>query len=178
MSIDEERKHIREIIHRHTDLNDEMRDDLVDNIVNGCHIYINFYAKSNNIEPSWNNPQYLDIFNSTFYHIKIHLDPESLIKSRMLLDNILLFMEDNTKGINPAYIASRRDYSLAPNIHKFIEEMENRVPDEVEENVSSRYTCNACGMKRTRLKTVQLRAADEESNTSITCVNCGNNWIH
>jgi DNA-directed RNA polymerase subunit M/transcription elongation factor TFIIS len=118
------------------------------------------------------NPIVLNVYNAIAYNILINLDPESSIQSNYLINGLL------DGKINPKTIGKLRTIDLAPDkTQEIVNHINIRKNQKIETKTVKIYKCRICGENETTTRSIQLRAADEASNTEVTCANCKNVWI-
>lgn len=158
---------ILDIFKKYTKLEFKKALEYTAQIENSCYQYA---CKSTNILSK--NQNFYTLYNIICINIIKNLDPKSEVGSKYLLKSII------TGKINPSQIAFLDSNKLNPKINKHINETVYRQRNEkIEEKITTLYTCRKCRGNITTAQDVQLRAADEGSNTRITCMTCNNVWI-
>lgn len=121
-----------------------------------------------NILPSWQDKNFIKIYNTTTYKILTFLDIDSMvIDSSYVVENLL-----NNK-IKPENIAEtdlsiqyRKKYS------DIIEHYNDRQEQKIEYRFSKLVKCNQCKRFSCTENTVQTRSLDEAATKKYTCVHC------
>ena len=69
-------------------------------------------------------------------------------------------------------------FYLNPNLNiKYVETIELKSKQKVEQTVSRLYTCGKCKKNKTKHTKMQTRSSDEGYTVFINCVECGNKWM-
>lgn len=117
---------------------------------------------------TWAEYKFVTRYSAQCYRIIMNLDTniggefaERLIGGTIDANNVA---EMSSSEINPSANKSER------------EEIATRSEQRVEQKVSKVHTCRKCGGRETTTKVYQGRAADEDVNISIKCINCGMIW--
>ena len=124
---------------------------------------------------SWDNPMFVDIYVSKLRCILNNIDPTGTIKNTYLLPAI------HAGKVDPARLAFMEPVELFPDrskslIDKF-KEQENTL--HYHKPVTSKaYTCGKCKKSTCLVQQYQSRSCDESATTSISCLYCGNRWVH
>ncbi len=118
------------------------------------------------------NPIVINVYSTITQDILINLDPESSINSDYFLNSIV------DGSIDPKTIGKLNTIDLAPEKTKtIIDHINIRKNQKIKKKTIEIYTCSICRHNKTTTMSVQLKAADEITNTQVTCENCGNTWI-
>ena len=175
---------LKKIFHDYeSGINEDQISSIINNIIYGAHKKTNEVARKHNVEINWNNETYIQLLNSEFANIRVHLDENSPIGSNFLMKKLIEYKVAEAAGLeldpkyNPTKIAYLSPTELCKNLEGKIQGIVSHKADEVEENLSSMYVCRRCRNRSTRVEQIQTRSADEEQSLRITCVACGNRWI-
>jgi DNA-directed RNA polymerase subunit M/transcription elongation factor TFIIS len=121
---------------------------------------------------SCDDKNFLSLYSLSTMRITKNLDPSSEVNNDYLINLVL------TKQINPVDLANLSINELCPEkSDAIIEKLKIRSNQKVKQKTSTLYRCSNCGKRETVIKLVQIRAMDESSSTSITCIFCKNRWI-
>ena len=136
--------------------------------------YIIEISKEKNIQRSWTNPVFTNLYQSKVLSIYSNLKEDSYIKNNQLLNNIL------SKKIKPEDIGSLSVYDIFPDNWKEllnIKSKKDKIKYELKpEAMTNLFKCRKCGSRETSYYEVQTRSADEPMTQFITCLTCGNRW--
>jgi len=140
-------------------------------IERGCYNKVINQCAACGILCAWTERKFAERYSAECYRIVVNLDPKSSVGSTYLGESIL-------KGaIDANELSNMSNYELNPSCSAAErDEISLRNEQKVEQKVSKAYTCAKCGGKETTMKKYQGRAADEDVNISIRCVNCGAIW--
>jgi DNA-directed RNA polymerase subunit M/transcription elongation factor TFIIS len=105
---------------------------------------------------AWNERRFTDRYSAECYRIIINIDPTSSIGSKYLGELILAGKIDLNS------ISNMTNYELNPESSKAERDEINR--------------CAKCGGRETTMIPYQGRAADEDVNISVKCINCNAVW--
>ena len=148
------------------------KDKIIENIEKSCYITTLSECDKTMCVQSWNNSKFVYLYRIISSKVTKNLDPTSEVNSSYLLTEI------KNKNIDIDTIASLSSEKLCPDKSKKLKEkIKHRSLQKIERKRGKMYTCRICKRKETTVETVQLRALDEGSSYSITCVFCQHNWI-
>jgi DNA-directed RNA polymerase subunit M/transcription elongation factor TFIIS len=120
---------------------------------------------------AWNERRFTDRYSAECYRIIINIDPTSSIGSKYLGELILAGKIDLNS------ISNMTNYELNPESSKAErDEINLRNEQKVEIKVSKTNRCAKCGGRETTMIPYQGRAADEDVNISVKCINCNAVW--
>tara|TARA_Y100001970_G_scaffold287449_1_gene412155 strand:+ start:2863 stop:3393 length:531 start_codon:yes stop_codon:yes gene_type:complete len=136
--------------------------------------YIINLSKEKNIQRSWSNVVFLNLYRSKILSIYSNLDQNGYIKNDQLLNNI----KDGT--IKPENVGELSVYDIFPDNWKEllnIKSKRDKIKYELKpEAMTTLFKCRKCGSRETSYYEVQTRSADEPMTQFITCLKCGNRW--
>jgi DNA-directed RNA polymerase subunit M/transcription elongation factor TFIIS len=132
-------------------------------------------AQQSGMWKSWENPIFVDLYISKLRCILNNLDPSGTVKNTYLLPAIHSNKIDLTRlaFMEPVELFPDRSKAL---IDKF-KEQEHTL--HYHKPVTSKaYTCGKCKKSTCLVQQYQSRSCDESATTSISCLYCGNRWVH
>ena len=136
--------------------------------------YIINLSKEKNIQRSWSNVVFINLYRSKILSIYSNLDQNGYIKNDQLLNNI----KDGT--IKPENVGELSVYDIFPDNWKEllnIKSKRDKIKYELKpEAMTTLFKCRKCGSRETSYYEVQTRSADEPMTQFITCLKCGNRW--
>ena len=161
---------IRNILSNH-DMDD---DTLVQQIENGIYDKTVTYAKTKNIDDSWANTNFRQLYFAKFRHICTNLDPDSYVKNKKLLGEI-------TGGkIKANELGSLTPQALFPSQWQMLMDdkfKKDKHMYEVDKSgATDEFLCRKCGQRECTFYEMQTRSADEPMTIFVTCLSCGNRW--
>jgi transcription elongation factor S-II len=144
------------------------------NIEKSIYNYVIEISKERNIQRSWNNEIFSNIYRSKILSIYSNLKEGSYINNTQLLKNI------KTKEIKPEDIGKLSVYDIYPDNWKEllnIKSKRDKIKYELKpEAMTNLFKCRKCGSRETSYYEVQTRSADEPMTQFITCLSCNNRW--
>ena len=136
--------------------------------------YVIKISKERNIQRSWNNPIFNNIYRSKILSVNSNLNENSYIHNTHLLKSIL------NKDINPNDVGKLSVYDIYPDNWKEllnIKSKRDKIKYELKpEAMTTLFKCRKCGSRETSYYEVQTRSADEPMTQFITCLSCNNRW--
>lgn len=158
----------------------EKFDDLINdkcksrNVEKSIYNYIIKLSKNKNIDRSWNNDIFRNLYLSKVRSIYSNLKRDSYIQNKNFLTLVI-----NDK-IDIKNIANMSIYDIFPENWKEILELKSK-KDKLKyelkpEAMTDAFKCRKCGSRSTSYYEVQTRSADEPMTQFITCLNCNNRW--
>ena len=136
--------------------------------------YIINLSKEKNIQRSWSNVVFLNLYRSKILSIYSNLDQNGYIKNDQLLNNI----KDGT--IKPENVGELSVYDIFPDNWKEllnIKSKRDKIKYELKpEAMTTLFKCRKCGSRETSYYEVQTRSADEPMTQFITCLKCDTRW--
>jgi DNA-directed RNA polymerase subunit M/transcription elongation factor TFIIS len=161
-------------------------------------------AKEKNIPTFWGSSDFVAQYSSLGYTLKINLDIKSSVNGTKCGDDHqtslvamkvcnaiklkyfchLQNLSDVVKKLITSYvsaldldrIAYLSSLELNPAINqKFVAHLNLRNQQHVEEKCSEMHLC-ACGQRKTRVYSKQIRSFDEGPTIFIECIKCGRKW--
>ena len=140
----------------------------------GIYNYVIGVAKERNIQRSWDNSMFVNLYRSKILSVYSNLDKDSYIKNTKLLENI-----KNGK-IDPEKVGFLSVYDTFPDNWKEllnIKSKRDKIKYELKpEAMTNLFKCRKCGSRETSYYEVQTRSADEPMTQFITCLSCSNRW--
>lgn len=147
-------------------------ESLVRRMERSCFNYAVNECEEKYIQKSWQNPLFLQIYNSVCYKCLSNLDSASSVNSTNLIN--MLINED----VLPSDIASLSSEIMNPEAaRKERDELDTRRKQKRNLKFTTRYPCPKCKAKKVNYYEVQLRGADEASDNHCICLECGNEWV-
>lgn len=167
--------------------NDEKRGKMVDylqltiknkklsrTVEKSIYNYVIEISKERNIQRSWSNPIFMNIYRSKVLSINSNLKTNNYINNTHLLKNI------RNKNINPNDVGKLSVYDIYPDNWKDllnIKSKRDKIKYELKpEAMTTLFKCRKCGSRETSYYEVQTRSADEPMTQFITCLSCNNRW--
>ena len=136
--------------------------------------YVIEVSKERNIQRSWNNPIFMNIYRSKILSVNSNLDKNCYIHNTHLLKSI------KNKDINPDDVGKLSVYDIFPDNWKDllnIKSKRDKIKYELKpEAMTTLFKCRKCGSRETSYYEVQTRSADEPMTQFITCLSCNNRW--
>ena len=143
-------------------------------IEKGIYNYTIGVSKEKNIQRSWENIIFLNLYKSKVLSVYSNLDKESYIKNEKLLDRI------KSGEIEPEKVGFLSVYDVFPDNWKEllnIKSKRDKIKYELKpEAMTNLFKCRKCGSRETSYYEVQTRSADEPMTQFITCLSCSNRW--
>ena len=144
------------------------------NVEKSIYNYIIKLSKNKNIERSWNNDIFRNLYLSKVRSIYSNLKSDSYIQNK----NFLTLIQNGEIDIKN--IATMSVYDIFPENWKEILELKSK-KDKLKyelkpEAMTDAFKCRKCGSRSTSYYEVQTRSADEPMTQFITCLNCNNRW--
>jgi transcription elongation factor S-II len=140
----------------------------------GIYNYVIGVAKERNIQRSWDNSMFVNLYRSKILSVYSNIDKDSYIKNTKLLENI-----KNGK-IDPEKVGFLSVYDTFPDNWKEllnIKSKRDKIKYELKpEAMTNLFKCRKCGSRETSYYEVQTRSADEPMTQFITCLSCSNRW--
>jgi len=140
----------------------------------GVYNYIIGVSKQKNIQRSWENTMFINLYKSKILSIYSNLDTNSYIKNNQLVENI------KSGKINPEKVGFLSVYDTFPDNWKEllnIKSKRDKIKYELKpEAMTNLFKCRKCGSRETSYYEVQTRSADEPMTQFITCLSCNNRW--
>lgn len=136
--------------------------------------YVIEISKEKNIQRSWNNKIFTNIYRSKVLSIYSNLKKSNYINNTELLKNI------QNGSIKPEDIGKLSVYDIYPDNWKDllnIKSKRDKIKYELKpEAMTTLFKCRKCGSRETSYYEVQTRSADEPMTQFITCLSCSNRW--
>ena len=144
------------------------------NVEKSIYNYIIKLSKNKNIERSWDNDIFRNLYLSKVRSIYSNLKSDSYIQNKHFLTLV-----KNGK-IDIKNIATMSVYDIFPENWKETLELKSK-KDKLKyelkpEAMTDAFKCRKCGSRSTSYYEVQTRSADEPMTQFITCLNCNNRW--
>ena len=143
-------------------------------IEKGIYNYIIQVSKERNIQRSWDNIMFTNLYKSKVLSVSSNIDKECYIKNNQLLENI------KNGNINPEKVGFLSVYDVFPDNWKEllnIKSKRDKIKYELKpEAMTNLFKCRKCGSRETSYYEVQTRSADEPMTQFITCLSCSNRW--
>lgn len=146
----------------------------------------------------WDNTNFLEIYNSTGYRVKMNLSVNSSINKNLsngakdylisriikhyllslkLSNSILQIINQYYITISPSKVGYLNSQNLNPHINALIvNEIKIRENQFIKVKYSTMYKCETCGEKKTQMREIQTCSSDEGGTLFIDCLNCGHTW--
>lgn len=170
-----------------SNINDAFRNNIVEkfdtlildsiksrNIEKSIYNYIVKLSKNKNIQRTWGNDIFRNLYLSKVRSIYSNLKSDSYIKNK----NFLTLVQNDKIDIKN--IANMSVYDIFPENWKETLELKSK-KDKLKyelkpEAMTDAFKCRKCGSRSTSYYEVQTRSADEPMTQFITCLNCNNRW--
>jgi len=139
--------------------------------------FVSQQAKSLNIDKSWSNTKFKDMYASKWRSILINLNPKSYLSH----DNQGFLLENLLNGnLEPEILVNMSPQELAPERWQFYINERLHEAKIHSQNLSigttDLFKCGKCKQKKCTYYQLQTRSQDEPVTTFITCTSCGNKW--
>lgn len=156
---------------------DDRISDLSKRTERAIYEFIQAQAKHFNLDPSWENSKFMELYLSKSRSVLTNLDPKSYLNyvgQEKILQRFL------SGELSPETLVNAPPYELAPDRWKSM--IEQRIH---EAKISSKgfvtsttdlFKCGKCKQRKCTYYQMQTRSQDEPMTTFVTCVNCGNKW--
>ena len=175
------------MVKKYSNRNDPIRGKMVEYINNvvdsmllsrkiekGIYNYTITVSKRKNIQRSWENIMFKNLYKSKILSVYSNLDSNSYIKNNQLIDNI------KNGDIEPEKVGFLSVYDTFPDNWKEllnIKSKRDKIKYELKpEAMTNLFKCRKCGSRETSYYEVQTRSADEPMTQFITCLSCSNRW--
>jgi len=143
-------------------------------IEKGIYNHVISISKEKNIQRSWENTMFINIYRSKVLSVYSNLDNKSYIGNTQLLASI------KSGEIDPEKVGSLSVYDVFPDNWKEllnIKSKRDKIKYELKpEAMTNLFKCRKCGSRETSYYEVQTRSADEPMTQFITCLSCSNRW--
>ena len=144
------------------------------NIEKSIYNYIIKLSKNKNIQRTWDNDIFRNLYLIKVRSIYSNLKSDSYIQNK----NFLILVKNDEIDIKN--IANMSVYDIFPENWKEIIELKSK-KDKLKyelkpEAMTDAFKCRKCGSRRTSYYEVQTRSADEPMTQFITCLDCSNRW--
>lgn len=131
-------------------------------------------SKQKNINRSWKNEIFKELYLSKVRSLYSNIDKDSYIKNATFLERI------KSDKIDLKNIATLSVYDIFPENWKYILELKtkrDKLKYELKpEAMTDAFKCRKCGSRSTSYYEVQTRSADEPMTQFITCLDCNTRW--
>jgi transcription elongation factor S-II len=148
--------------------------DILQKIENSIYDKTVQYARSKNIDESWTNTNFKQLYFTTARHVCTNLDPGSYVRNTKLLREV---KEGN---INPEDIGGMTPQKIFPAQWKMLMDDKFKKDKHLYEvdksGATDEFLCRKCGQRECTFYEMQTRSADEPMTIFVTCLSCGNKW--
>jgi transcription elongation factor S-II len=148
--------------------------ELVDKIESGIYIKTVNYAKSKNIDDSWTNSNFKQLYFTYARHICTNLDPNSYVRNTRFQQEIV------SGNIDPEELGGLSPQKIFPAQWKMLMDDKFKKDKHLYEvdksGATDEFLCRKCGKRECTFYEMQTRSADEPMTIFITCLSCGNRW--
>lgn len=152
-------------------INDENKSRNIEKSIYNHSIEI---SKQKNINRSWKNEIFKELYLSKVRSLYSNIDKDSYIKNATFLERI------KSDKIDLKNIATLSVYDIFPENWKYILELKtkrDKLKYELKpEAMTDAFKCRKCGSRSTSYYEVQTRSADEPMTQFITCLDCNTRW--
>jgi len=152
-------------------INDENKSRIIEKSIYNHSIEI---SKQKNINRSWKNEIFKELYLSKVRSLYSNIDKDSYIKNATFLIRI------KSDKIDLKNIATLSVYDIFPENWKYILELKtkrDKLKYELKpEAMTDAFKCRKCGSRSTSYYEVQTRSADEPMTQFITCLDCNTRW--
>tara|TARA_B110001450_G_scaffold159007_1_gene148325 strand:- start:726 stop:1250 length:525 start_codon:yes stop_codon:yes gene_type:complete len=152
-------------------INDEKKSRIIEKSIYNHSIEI---SKQKNINRSWKNEIFKELYLSKVRSLYSNIDKDSYIKNATFLERI------KSDKIDLKNIATLSVYDIFPENWKYILELKtkrDKLKYELKpEAMTDAFKCRKCGSRSTSYYEVQTRSADEPMTQFITCLDCNTRW--
>jgi len=143
-------------------------------IEKGVYNYVIGVSKKKNIQRSWENTMFVNLYRSKILSVYSNIDSETYIGNKTLLSSI------KSGEIDPEKVGFLSVYDIFPDNWKEllnIKSKRDKIKYELKpEAMTNLFKCRKCGSRETSYYEVQTRSADEPMTQFITCLTCSNRW--
>lgn len=143
-------------------------------IEKGIYNYVITISKEKNIQRSWENTMFINLYRSKILSVYSNLDSKAYIGNTQLLESV------KSGDIEPEKVGSLSVYDIFPDNWKEllnIKSKRDKIKYELKpEAMTNLFKCRKCGSRETSYYEVQTRSADEPMTQFITCLSCSNRW--
>lgn len=160
---------------------DDRISDLSKRTERAIYEFVQAQAKHFNLEPSWENPKFMELYLSKARSVLTNLDPKSYLNysgQEKILQRFL--SDDDDLKLTPEKLVNALPHELAPDRWKsMIEQRIHEAKISTKGFVTSTtdlFKCGKCKQRKCSYYQMQTRSQDEPMTTFVTCVNCGNKW--
>tara|TARA_Y100000590_G_scaffold469976_1_gene661067 strand:- start:7063 stop:7596 length:534 start_codon:yes stop_codon:yes gene_type:complete len=143
-------------------------------IEKGIYNYVIGVSKEKNIQRSWENTMFNNLYKSKILSVYSNLDKKGYIKNDQLIENIRSGKIQAEKvGFLSVYDTFPDNWKSLLNIKSKRDKIKYELKPEAMTNL---FKCRKCGSRETSYYEVQTRSADEPMTQFITCLSCNNRW--
>ena len=147
-------------------LSEELRTTLVRRMERSCHEVTIEHCTEDGTYRGWSEPKFTQRYSTHCARIAYNLAENPDLIARVIASTI--------DPYNIARLAAQDLWPEASSVER--EAISVRQNQAYERKVSTAHRCFKCGKSETIPQKYRGRAADEDDNTSIKCMNCGNIW--
>jgi DNA-directed RNA polymerase subunit M/transcription elongation factor TFIIS len=189
-----------------TQLDKKTRDFIILKLERGCYNANIERANQNHIPTYWDNPVFVEQYETICYNAKVNLDPESNINRSLdstmknylvirvynsaivdLLSKIwfkknysissLKVLVSRMPYIRPESVGCMSSIDMNPAIsRKIIEDIALRGKQTINAKYTTMYKCPKYGHAQATIRSQQTRAGDEGVTHFLRCLICGDRW--
>ena len=131
-------------------------------------------ATEKNIDISWSNDYFKEMYIIYARHICLNLNSSSYVKNKGLFKDVI------NKKVEPKNIAKMTPQELFPNQWKLLMDDKFKRDQHMYEvdksGATDEFLCRKCNQRECSFYEMQTRSADEPMTIFVTCLNCGNRW--
>ena len=189
-----------------THLSKKTQDLLVKRLERGCYNANIERANQNHIPTYWDNPVFVEQYETICYNAKVNLDPESSINKSLgdIARNYLVIRVYNSAivelyakiwyrknysvsslkalisripYVRPEHVGGMSSIDMNPSIsHKIIEDIALRGKQTINKKYTTMYKCPKYGHAQATIRSQQTRSGDEGVTHFLHCLICGDRW--
>lgn len=135
------------------------------------------YLERVNIDKSWKNPKFRQLYLSKSRSLLLNLDNSSYLKNESGKNFLEDYLNDKIAATELIY---KTPQELSPNRWKKHDEQKEHDAKIYSKNslfgTTDLFKCGKCKERKCTYYEMQTRSQDEPMTTFITCMNCGNKW--
>lgn len=185
-------------------LSQETQSSLIKRLERSCYNANIEQANQNHIPTYWDNPVFVEQYETICYNVKVNLDPESSVNSNLAQNVYLIeriynsaivellakiwykknYLSTSLKSllsriphIRPEKVGYMTSIEMNPSIsQKIIEDIALRGKQTISKKYTTMYKCPKYGHTQATIRSQQTRAGDEGVTHFLHCLICGDRW--
>ena len=132
------------------------------------------YANVKNIDESWSNSNFKQLYFTFARHICTNIDPQSYVKNKKLCAQI------KKNEIEISSIGNMNPQQIFPDQWKMLMDdkfkRDKHLYEVDKSGATDQFLCRKCKKRECTFYEMQTRSADEPMTIFVNCLSCGNKW--